>query len=154
LRTDLNRPTFLNKLHGAGVCSAQWSINKQHVLATGSYDGNVRIWDDRNMTKPLSTFDTGGGVWRIKWHPFEDKANLLLLACMRGGVHILNVLDTVTPLVDFHSHGSENLAYGVDWILDHVNSANNKSVHIGSASFYNRELRVWEASTVSKTMLT
>lgn len=54
---------------------------------TNSYDERIHVWDDRNMTRPLCTSHPGGGVWRIKWHPYHG--NTMLTACMYEGFHIL-----------------------------------------------------------------
>ncbi|WIA20513.1 hypothetical protein OEZ85_004910 [Tetradesmus obliquus] len=79
-------PIFSNrKSHSAGVCCISSHPRRQHVLVTGSYDEAVRLWDTRNMQRPVETcqVSTGGGVWRLKWHPTNDR--LLLAACMYNG---------------------------------------------------------------------
>ena len=142
------KPIFVNKSHTAGVCSAQWNPHVPHILVTGSYDGNVKLWDDRMLDKqPLYTYSAGGGVWRLKWHPQSEQSHMLLAACMRGGFRVLKtspseMKDPFTSSViecthENHDHGSENLAYGVDWLK-------HESIPmVGSASFYNHELRLW-----------
>ena len=92
--------SFRSSAHHAGVCSGQWHPSREHVCMTGSYDdcilvrtpGNVvlrrrlcdsnthprlercinwQLWDDRRTDSPLASYPTGGGVWRLKWHPDE-----------------------------------------------------------------------------------
>jgi hypothetical protein len=41
------------KAHGAGVCTISPHPVLPHVLATGSYDEHVRIWDTRMLTRPM-----------------------------------------------------------------------------------------------------
>jgi diphthamide biosynthesis protein 7 len=156
LRSDCSKPTYTNSAHHAGVCSAQWNPHREHCFATGSYDNNLRIWDDRMMRRePLCQLDTGGGVWRIKWHPNPTFYNVVATASMRGGCKVLHVDgDLPTPSLslkcgtDYLEHGSENLSYGLDWVCNYSEFSEDKECNrtLASASFYNSEMRVWTTS--------
>ena len=60
---DLRQPasaTFCNcKAHSAGVCCIAPHPSKPHVVATGSYDDQARIWDLRNTAAPVCTSQAG-----------------------------------------------------------------------------------------------
>lgn len=45
--------------HGAGVCTIQSSPHEEHVVATGSYDEHVRVWDTRSLQQPATTAKVG-----------------------------------------------------------------------------------------------
>ena len=133
------RPTFINKSHSMGVCSIQSHPTEEYTLATGSYDQFVHLFDTRKMKEPITKYDTGGGVWRIKWHP--TKSEVLLTANMHNGFQILKkVNDSIEVLTKYDEH--ESLAYGVDWCYD------PSSIHtapiIGSASFYDHRFDLWQ----------
>lgn len=77
VRDGAARPTFTSRAHTAGVTSVAWSPRAAHVVATGSYDERLLLWDDRlvgagggsSRAAPLADTPMGGGVWRLKWAP-------------------------------------------------------------------------------------
>lgn len=144
LRTQT--PTFINKIHGAGVCIVQDNPHEEHTLATGSYDDILRIWDKRSVKRPVREKRMDAGVWRVKWHPSPAHPSTLLLGCMRGGFHVVRTDSDETlaaePLSSFLEHG-EDLAYGCDWSFQP-----GREKLIVSCSFYDNLVYMWESSAL------
>jgi len=134
----------------AGVTSIQSHPHIEHLIAVGSYDNTVQLFDARTPVKPLSRADVGGGAWRVKWHPSASRKNDLLVASMHDGFKVVH-FDLGSPGGNM-SIGSEgnikqrfdehtSLAYGVDWSF--AQSESKEDTIIGSCSFYDCTLRLW-----------
>ncbi|KAI8828087.1 Wdr85 protein [Chytriomyces cf. hyalinus JEL632] len=135
---------FKSRKHSAGVCSIQSNPHREHILATGSYDEHVLIWDTRSFKQPIADHHTeGGGVWRIKWHP--TNAYRMLTASMHSGFHVIDfssvtASNTVTAYTD-GEHGS--LAYGADWSFAVAPVGSGVDCLKGSCSFYDHSFHLW-----------
>eukprot|EP00879_Flechtneria_rotunda_P013070 GHRR01013650.1.p1 GENE.GHRR01013650.1~~GHRR01013650.1.p1 ORF type:complete len:411 (+),score=102.83 GHRR01013650.1:717-1949(+) len=154
-----------SKAHEAGVCCISSHPHRAHVLVTGSYDEQIRLWDTRNITRPVKTCQTsaGGGVWRLKWHPSKDQ--VLLAACMYNGVALVTIDEhwsTVQVTEEYKGH--ESIAYGADWCRRpcsqqaeqqqgfnsaaisqpaHGKQQGDNTNIIATCSFYDRRLHLW-----------
>ncbi|KAI8603809.1 WD40-repeat-containing domain protein [Dissophora ornata] len=146
MRMDCSYATFTSKAHQMGVCSIQSNPHDEHILATGSYDENVLIWDTRSMRQPLSTTETGGGVWRLKWHP--TRMDVLLAGCMHNGFHVLHYNETwSTALIGSSFMEHKSLAYGVDWSYVPPETPSELPLVV-SCSFYDHLIHLWRPSDV------
>jgi len=111
-------------------------------LETRSYDETVRIFDPRNLLRPVSGLSVGGGVWRVKWCPQPERKTDLLVACMHDGFKVTRISDAGSEnkiIQEFREH--ESLAYGVDWC--HAKAKRNGKSLVGSCSFYDHKLHIW-----------
>ncbi|XP_071444424.1 diphthine methyltransferase [Hetaerina americana] len=146
----------LKKEHNAGVTALSCYM-KHNILASGSYDEILRLWDKRNWKAPLSEINLGGGVWKIKWCPKSDEEmqNYLLVACMHAGFKLIDCTKawegkSMIESLTYSDHDS--LAYGCDWshsqsLLQHVSNNDVKGINfrslIASCSFYDSKLCLW-----------
>jgi len=154
------------RTHSAGVCtiSPHWQ-HGQHVLATGSYDERVRLWDTRQPARPrlMAEANTGGGNWRLRWHP--EQPALLLAACMYNGCAVLRASADFSQLQvvqTYTGHGS--ISYGADWFRGGAledsrgeetqstaaSAASTTNVNLAATcSFYDRLLHLWSPQVPS-----
>ncbi|KAG5899352.1 hypothetical protein JTB14_036841 [Gonioctena quinquepunctata] len=137
-------PVSKNRSHNAGVTSLHSNLSRENLLATGSYDEYIRLWDIRNMKTETGSIKMPGTLWRLKWDSFDQTH--LLAACMLGGVHIVNAsaIDQLEIVGSYYEH--KNISYGADWCyLDRDNCgkfAETGQFIIGTCSFYDRLLCV------------
>ena len=157
----------------AGVTSLAPHPTAEHVIAVGSYDGNVRLWDTRQLRAPTAVHPVGGGVWRLKWHP-DPSVPLLLAACMRGGCRVLSCAPdassaasssgassasssarcwSIRGAATYAEHGDDALAYGIDWVAvtppgERPSGGGGWGATVCSCSFYEHSVRVWSASSL------
>ena len=136
--------------HGAGVCCISPHPLLPHVVATGSYDEKVRLWDTRNLRQPTAECGCGGGVWRLKWHPTDS--SLALAACMHAGFKVLRLAapsdaepePAMSEVAAYCEHGmGQALAYGADWAHD---GAHADALRAGTCSFYDHALHLWDCA--------
>ncbi|KAK3033506.1 hypothetical protein RJ639_032735 [Escallonia herrerae] len=144
LRSDPSELAFQNtKVHGMGVCCIAKSPSDPHTLLTGSYDEHLRVWDVRSISKPMveTSICLGGGVWRIKQHPFVP--GLVLAACMHNGFAIVKVKGGKAEVTETYTK-HDSLAYGADWQRESpCQDGKSKRPVVATCSFYDRLLRVW-----------
>lgn len=138
----------------AGVTCIQSHPSIEHLIAVGSYDATVRLFDSRRPLKPLAQADVGGGAWRVKWHPSPSRDHDLLVAAMHDGFKIVRFHDIghqTRPSSDANDanweiikryDGHQSLAYGVDWSHNTWQDPPGQTL-IASASFYDHTLHLW-----------
>ncbi|XP_014473134.1 PREDICTED: periodic tryptophan protein 1 homolog [Dinoponera quadriceps] len=74
--------------HKDGVLSLAWNQNYTHVLASGSVDKTVLLWDLENC-KPVTKLDSfSEEVASLKWHPQET--HRLLTGCLDKTVRLFD----------------------------------------------------------------
>ncbi|CAN6713840.1 unnamed protein product [Malus baccata var. baccata] len=143
LRDGPSKLVFQNtKGHAIGVCCIAKNPYDSNSVVTGSYDEYLRLWDVRSISTPVNETSVclGGGVWRIKFHPFV--AGLVLTACMHNGFSI-NINEDKTEVIETYSK-HESLAYGADWHRDKsFHEGKRNSTLVATCSFYDRLLRLW-----------
>ncbi|XP_069691280.1 diphthine methyltransferase [Periplaneta americana] len=159
LRAGTRHPMSTSRVHEAGVTSLHSNAVLENILASGSYDENLRIWDTRHMKRPQFHTSLKGGVWRLKWDPHRWQH--LVAACMHGGFCVVDCNDNTNPPVIVATYGEhQSLAYGSDWchlISDEVprfvhngSLEGNDTTILATCSFYDHKLCV---SAINKLSL-
>lgn len=127
------------------------------LVAVGSYDESLTLWDVRSPRAPLQVAaaprdaTAGGGVWRLKWH--RAHADVLLAACMHVGyrVFVLHGGDgadqegaaaPALTLAAEYRGAHTSLAYGADWMPPSASTDADVLV-AATCSFYDKKLSFW-----------
>ncbi|WRT65597.1 uncharacterized protein IL334_002542 [Kwoniella shivajii] len=148
------RPTFVNKNFDAGVTTITSSPHTPNLLAVGSYDESLRIFDTRSPGEPLTTIALGGGIWRTRFHPSSSRKGDILNACMHDNFKVVRLSSSLIgddPSLDVAGEGEggkvvkvfedhDSLAYGVDWSRK---KDKNGETLIASCSFYDHSMHLW-----------
>lgn len=139
----------------------------ERSLMFPSYDANLRIFDTRSPGRPLSTVETGGGIWRSRFHPSPERANDILVASMHDGFKVVRLPPALFGMADswkaaphegsesaerageadeegvvMRFDGHESLAYGADWSRAEDGGGGTL---VGSCSFYDHLMHIWRA---------
>jgi diphthamide biosynthesis protein 7 len=159
-------PQFIADLRfwDAGVTSAQWHPRDQ-IIAIGSYDCSLSLWDERTLSKPFMTVQLGGGVWRAKWlESFVDgPCDYLATANMQAGCSLIQLRSgCIIDQRNFFGYCCEpcgnciyarnceaeekHLVYGIDFLdAKRVNNSQviEKCMRLVSSSFYENTVEIW-----------
>ena len=166
-----SRPVQVLNMFEAGVTCVSQHPNDHNLVACGSYDETICLFDIRYVdpTKRNSLFHTqklGGGIWRIKWHPYRN--NRMLVGAMHGGCRVLQIpgmqalsnhntkstepavysYEGPDPVVNakvtkkFTEH--ESMVYGADWLVCRHPTREGYFEAAGSCSFYDRAVFLWD----------
>ncbi|ODN76820.1 hypothetical protein L202_05420 [Cryptococcus amylolentus CBS 6039] len=153
-RWDLREPfmpSMVNKNFDGGVTTITPSPYTPNLLAIGSYDESLRLFDTRSPRTPLLTLPMGGGIWRVRWHPLLERRGDLLVASMHDGFKVVRLSEQMvggdwgalsdddgSVIKTFEAH--ESLAYGADW--SRLPLENEESA-IATCSFYDHAMHLW-----------
>ncbi len=76
------------RAHAAGVCCIAGHAQQEHLVATGSYDESIRLWDMRKVEKPVVAAQVGrGGAWGcLHWEAKEGVCRVLHERRIEAGV--------------------------------------------------------------------
>lgn len=75
VRENTNTPTHtVNQAHGNDVHCLDFNPFNEFLLVTGGSDKAVNLWDIRNLSQKLHSFEGhNGGVFQVSWAPFDEK---------------------------------------------------------------------------------
>ena len=160
------RPMHVLSPFDAGATCASTHPRHEYLVACGSYDETLCLLDTRYLStkQPVSrSKELGGGIWRIKWHPYKEER--MLVAAMHGGCRVVEVgnwdslEDEDEPsydnLNDYEAQFSfqvtkefcehESMAYGADWLVCQHPTRNGFFEAAASCSFYDRAVFLWDS---------
>ncbi|GMK59058.1 hypothetical protein CspeluHIS016_0700730 [Cutaneotrichosporon spelunceum] len=144
-RWDIRMPgtaTFVKrKGFDGGVTTIAPSPHDEHLLAVGSYDAHLRLFDARAPARPLLELEMPGGVWRTRWHPSPERKGDILNACMHGGFAVARIAEGAGVGEITHTFQG-TLGYGADWCR--LPPTDGGSL-VATCSFYDHDMNVWRA---------
>lgn len=122
--------TGSNRRFDGGVTTIAPCPHDDNILAVGSYDARLRLFDVRNLRSAVDELELPGGIWRTKW-----KGRDVLNACMHGGFAVVRVEEGMEITRTFPG----TLGYGADW-----HRAEGSDM-VATCSFYDHVMNVWRA---------
>ena len=64
----------VTQAHDYEILSLDWNKYNENILATGSIDKSIRLWDMRNLSTPITTLHGHNyAVRRLKFSPHSER---------------------------------------------------------------------------------
>lgn len=80
-RRKVKKSALMPESHQDAVLSVQWNVLAPHILASGSADATIKLWDLHTQAC-VGTYNEAEKVQTLHWHPSEE--NLLLSGAFDG----------------------------------------------------------------------
>ncbi|EKG07441.1 hypothetical protein TCSYLVIO_001421 [Trypanosoma cruzi] len=109
-RKSIKTRMLKEESHKDAVISVRWNTCAQHMLASGSADSSIKLWD-LNTSTCAGTYAETDKVQSLDWH--REEANLLL----SGG------FDATAVLRDCRSPNQAAIRFATNGVVEHVEFA-------------------------------
>ena len=78
--------------HSMPVYSVRWNPHHPRMFLSGSADWSVKLWDAKQESRPLMSFDLGDAVGDVAWAPYS--ATVFAAATDDGRVHVFDLKES------------------------------------------------------------
>lgn len=100
--------------HKGLVLAIDWHPTRPNILATGSRDRSIKIWDLKNVKHPTQTIQTIANVGRIQWRPNVSSQIASCASLLDNSIYLWDVHYPCIPLACLRAH--TGIVTGFEWM--------------------------------------
>jgi WD40 repeat protein len=104
VREQSNFELQLSSHHRDPVLTLAWHPVRENVLASGSRDKMIKIWNISETRSPMAEIQTIQSVARIKWRPFHSTQIASCSVLFDNRIHIWDYEAPYMPVASFIGH--------------------------------------------------